>query len=139
MFENPGEKLKMVVNALVCLGLGLSAFLGAFLITAAEQVVMGILVIVIGCVMSWVSALVVMVFADIGVNMCKTKEMLARVAATMCSDNEDEIGVGTGSKIVHADGNVSYDNGPEWKCRCGRKNLSSLKHCYYCGADRDKN
>lgn len=39
--------------------------------------------------------------------------------------------------VIYHNGVLKIDRGPKWKCACcGRKNLSLLEKCYYCGKDK---
>lgn len=40
--------------------------------------------------------------------------------------------------VIYHDGKLRIDRGEKWRCKnCGKKNLSLLERCYYCGTEKD--
>lgn len=77
MFDNIGGKIKGL--AAVCTGLGMAASVigGIIMMTISESMVLlGFLVIVIGCLGSWISSLCLYGFGEMIDKICKIEEKL---------------------------------------------------------------
>ncbi len=57
MFDNIGNKLKNVAQVFAWLGIGASALIGIIVMAAYEAIFLGLIIITLGCLGSWISSL----------------------------------------------------------------------------------
>lgn len=126
MYENPGEKLMSVASTVTGIGMFLSVVAGfACFFIGSVGFVLGIVVMVVGCLGCWLSNLVIATFAQIAIDVHKMAEAnSAPQTAKQPATNETQ-----------KTPTVEPESG--WVCAgCGLKNSWHVYSCQGCGVSK---
>ena len=121
MFENIGSKLKILAVVEVILGV-IASIISGFSAIANEMVLVGVIIIVVGSVASWVGSWVTY---GIGEAVENSEAILRRLRQSESVQNP-ACAPKTAPKVAGPD---------EWKCECGRVNKNYVTTCP-CGKNR---
>lgn len=90
MYENPGKKLKSVVEVFRTISIVLCIGIGVVIVVASEgeNLLGGLLVAAIGSFVSWISGLTLATFADIADNLYNIRANIA----VLCGEKVPEAG-----------------------------------------------
>ena len=121
MFDNIGEKLKKLAKVEAILGI-IASIISGFSTIDKEMVLVGVIIIVVGSVASWVGSWVTY---GIGEAVENSEAILYRLRQSESVQNP-----------AHAPQTAAKVAGPdEWKCECGRVNKKYVTTCS-CGKNR---
>ena len=145
MFENIGDKIKSLATVLAVLGIVVYGIWGLVLITSVSFFT-GLLVIVLGSLVSWVGSFFMYGFGELIDKVCEI-ERNTRNSATKTTapttetpantySNASNQGAGYSLSAMAAGRNTS---GAPWICRkCNTKNDAKQMHCKECGEYKNK-
>ena len=144
MYSNAGKSIKSYVSVMVAIGYVISIILGfAILGFGAEYesagiVILGIVVSVVGCVIAWLSGLMLYAYGEIADRLISIDEKISSNNLTVeesALNTTPETQGDFQSKNCDRKketGNIPADS---WKCTCGRVNASYVSTCP-CGINR---
>ena len=117
MYHNAGQKIKSVARFACTMGIFVSVIC-ALTLLVMKQVGLAILVVVIGCFISWLSVLLLYAFGDLVENVAGIRAELARINNTDAAAPKEE--------------------GDQWICgHCFEFNPQDAQRCIHCGAEKD--
>jgi hypothetical protein len=90
MFENVGPKIKVVSMTFAILGI-ISSFVGGGAIIGNGKIGLGVVIIVIGSLLSWIGSLAMIGLAEIIENTYETKEYTKLIAMQQTGLSEKEV------------------------------------------------
>ena len=136
MFDNIGKKLMDVAKILCWLGIIASLILGIALIAigtadtsryndqATSSVITGIIIIVVGCITSWISSIALYGFGQ----LIEDNKAMRRLMEENVAKQQSASLAGTPRKTV-VTGQKKF-----WTCdKCGKINPNTVKTCRNCG------
>ena len=137
MYENVGKSIKNLVKTIVTVGMIVWVVIGiVILATSGENgAILGILVAVVGCFMSWLSGLVLYAYGEMADNLKSIKEAVAGKEGTRTPTKP------TAQSGVHAQNTVvtkePMAKEAMWKCySCGKENEDTKSFCVACNVTR---
>lgn len=127
MFNNPGGKIKSIANFLCALCISASIIAGGTIIINTNnraQIFMGIAIIVLGSIVSWISFLLMYAFGQLVENSDRTVEFYKNRSYDFTPTTAD---------------NTSIKFKAEWKCeKCGALVSAEYDNCPYCHEDTEQ-
>ena len=126
MFDNIGDKLKGAAIAFCALGI-LAAVIGGIALMVGGAVLIGILTIVLGALISWLSCLGLYGFGQLIENSDKLVAILGSNAGSVA---------GSASVLHQAAAEAEKKEASSWQCTCGAKNPMTVSYCLSCRRSR---
>ena len=128
MFDNIGDKLKSVAILECVLGI-LASLIGGIAMMVGGAVLIGILTIVLGALLSWLSSLGLYGFGQLIENSDTLVAMLGSNAGAAASN---------ASMLHQAAAEAEKKESPNWQCTCGAKNPVTVSYCLSCRRSREE-
>lgn len=126
MFDNIGDKLKGVAVAACVLGI-VASLIGGIAMMVGGAVLIGILTIVLGALISWLSCLGLYGFGQMIENSDTLVAMLGGNAG----------GAAGSAPVLHQiAAEAEKKEAPSWQCTCGAKNPMTVSYCLSCRRSR---
>ena len=121
MFDNIGGKIKALATTITVLGMIASIICGTGIIMEDyEQLALGILIILGGSLVSWISTFILYGFGELISHLQHLRYHMADL-----------------SKRVSKISAILDSQFADWTCgKCGKQNESTAQHCKDCGAYR---
>ena len=136
MYENAGKSIKNLVKTIVTISMIMWIVIGIVVMATGDiGVILGILVAVVGCFMSWLSGLILYAYGEMADNLKSIKEAIAGKEGTHAP-----------AKPVVQSGSYAQNTAvikepkpklPKWKCySCGEENEGAISYCIACNVSR---
>ena len=139
MFDNIGGKIKTLAQVVCWLGIIISGIYGIGMMAVDVHLVLaGIIVIVTGSLMSWLSSFALYGFGELIENSQMIRyntDRINKLLETIAPKEEKEPVKKTKTPYVSSNSTVkkTYDGG--WICKkCSTKNMGNSTYCKDCGA-----
>ena len=129
MFDNIGDKLKGVAIVSCALGV-LASLIGGIAMMVGGAVLIGILTIVLGALLSWVSCLGLYGFGQLIEN-----------SDTLVAKLGGNAGAAAGNAAMPyqaASETIEMKAASSWQCTCGAKNPMTVDYCLSCRRSREE-
>ena len=125
MYNNTGKCIKSLTKVIVIVEMGFSV-VGGLVLAGISGVVIGLLVGALGCLLAWLSGLILATYGDIADNLYAIRVKIA---------GEEEV------KTVEIAGQVMTEEEllaeGAWECvSCGRQNPIKSQLCIKCGTSK---
>ena len=131
MFDDIGEKIKMVAKIACWIGIILSVCCGLYDF-AHEMPIDGIIWIVVGPISSWIGTFVLYGFGEL-IDRVTSIEYKVNILGETPEQNEGAL-----SKLMRSNSVSQTEENNGWKCQCGRFNPMYVGTCS-CGKEKNGN
>ncbi len=139
MFDNIGGKIKTLAKVVCGIGMVISVALGLRAMeryASSDAVVYGLIIILVGCILSWISVFILYGFGEL-IEKTSSIERMMRMSQPNANpyNNMQYYNQQINPQNVNSQNNMNNGNSTQtWQCpRCGGVNMIFMSACQKCG------